>query len=151
MEDLRARGSVRAIGVCNFLPHHLDALLAICEVPPAVDQVEHHPRLQQPELRAYCASHGIVMQAWAPVMRGRAALVPELADIASAHSKTASQVCLRWILQHGVTAIPKSTHRARIVENADIFDFELTDAQMRSIDRLDAGERLGSDPDAMVW
>jgi len=151
MEDLLARGSVRSIGVCNFLQHHLESLLAVCKVPPAVDQVEHHPRLQQPELREYCASHGIVMQAWAPVMRGRASLVPELVAIAQAHDKTPAQVCLRWILQHGVTAIPKSVHRARIVENAEIFDFELTGDEMRLIDALDRNERLGPDPDTMVW
>lgn len=151
MEDLLARGSVRSIGVCNFLPHHLEALLAICKVPPAIDQVEHHPHLQQPELREYCATHGIVMQAWAPVMRGRASLVPELVAIAQAHDKAPAQVCLRWILQHDVTAIPKSVHRARIAENADVFDFELTGEQMRLIDTLDRHERLGPDPDALVW
>jgi methylglyoxal/glyoxal reductase len=146
MEQLLASGMTRSIGVCNFLPAHLDQLLGLAEVPPAVDQVEHHPRLQQPELREYCASRGIVMQAWAPVMRGRVFDIPELVAIADAHGKTAAQVSIRWILQHGVTTIPKSVHVERLRENADVFDFELTDEEMAAIDRLDMGRRIGPDP-----
>jgi diketogulonate reductase-like aldo/keto reductase len=150
MQELRSDRRVRAIGVCNFLVPHLEGLLAFAEIPPAVDQVEHHPRLQQPPLRDFCAGHGITMQAWAPIMRGAVAQIPEIAAIAAAHAKTPAQVTLRWILQNGVTTIPKSAHRDRIAENADVYDFELTGAEMHAIDALDRGERLGRDPDSFA-
>jgi diketogulonate reductase-like aldo/keto reductase len=147
MERLREEGMVRSIGVCNFLAHHLRDLLSFATVPPAIDQVEHHPRLRQPELRDYCAAHGITIQAWAPVMRGRVFEIPELVGIATRHGKTAAQVSIRWILQHGVTAIPKSVRRERLAENADVYDFELSYAEMATIDTLDRAERIGPDPD----
>lgn len=147
MEEILASGRTRAIGVCNFLPHHLEPLLAVANVPPALDQVELHPYLQQPELQAYCHSHGITLQAWAPVMRGRVSQVPELIEIAERHGKTPAQVSIRWILQKGITTIPKSVHRERIAENADIFDFNLSPAEMVAIDQLDRGGRIGSHPD----
>ncbi len=150
LEHLREDGVVRAIGVCNFLVPHLEGLLAIANVPPAVDQVEHHPRLQQPELRDFLREHGVTMQAWAPIMRGAVAQIPEIVDMAQAHGKTPAQVTLRWILQHGVTTIPKSVHRERIAENADVYDFELTDAEMAAVDALDRGERLGRNPDSFA-
>ncbi len=146
MEELNRQGKVRAIGVCNFLVPHLEQLLALAETPPAVDQIEHHPRLQQPQLRDFCAERGITLQAWAPVMRGGVFQVPEIVEIAARHGKTAAQVSIRWILQHGVTTIPKSVHRDRIAENADVFDFALTAEEMRVIDGLDTGERIGPDP-----
>jgi diketogulonate reductase-like aldo/keto reductase len=146
MEELRRRGQVRAIGVCNFLVPHLEQLLAFAEVPPAVDQLEHHPRLQQPELRDFCREQGITMQAWAPVMRGGVFRIPELVSIGARHGKTAAQVSIRWILQNGVTTIPKSVHRDRIAENAAVFDFELTAEEMRVVASLDKGERIGPDP-----
>ncbi len=146
MEELRRQGKVREIGVCNFLVPHLEELLSFASVRPAVDQVEHHPRLQQPELRSFCLERGITMQAWAPVMRGGVFRIPEIVSIAACYGKTAAQVSIRWILQHGVTTIPKSVHRDRIAENADVFDFELTPAEMAAIDALDAGERIGPDP-----
>lgn len=152
MELLLERGRTRAIGVCNHLPHHLEVLAGVSEVPPAVDQCEHHPWLQQPDLRACCAERGITIQAWAPVMRGHADEVETLVRIGRAHGKTASQVCIRWILQHGVTTVPKSVHADRIAENADVFDFALDDAEMAAIDALDEGRRLGSfHPDDLVW
>jgi diketogulonate reductase-like aldo/keto reductase len=147
MEEIRESGRTRAIGVCNFLPHHLETLLSFAEVLPAVDQVEFHPRLQQPQLQVYCREHGITQQAWAPVMRGRVFDIPTLVEIGDRHGKTAAQVSIRWILQLGVTAIPKSVHRERIAENADVFDFELTAAEMSAIAGLDRGERIGPDPD----
>jgi diketogulonate reductase-like aldo/keto reductase len=150
MQKLRSERLVRAIGVCNFLLPHLEELLAFADIPPAVDQVEHHPRLQQPELRDFCAAHGVTMQAWAPLMRGAVAQVPEIAGIAEVHDKTPAQVAIRWILQHGVATIPKSVHRERIVENADVYDFELSDDEMATMDALDRGERLGRDPDKIA-
>ncbi len=147
LEKLYADGRVRAIGVSNFLRHHLKALLADCHVVPAVNQIEHHPRLQQPDLLAFCREHGIVVEAWSPIMKGRVLQVPELREIGERHGKTAAQVTLRWNLQNGVVTIPKSVHRERIAENADLFDFELSDDEMATIASLDRGERIGADPD----
>ncbi len=147
MEELLEEGKTRAIGVCNFLEHHLDRLFDIGNVPPAVDQVEHQPRLPQPGLRDYCAAHDVQMQAWAPIMRGEVLDIPELVEIGERYDKTAVQVTLRWILQHGVVTIPKSVHADRIEQNADIFDFELSDEEMAIVDGLDEGERIGPHPD----
>jgi diketogulonate reductase-like aldo/keto reductase len=151
MERLREDGRVRAIGVCNFLIPHVQELLSFANVPPAVDQVEHHPRLQQADLRTSLRQSGVTMQAWAPLMRGGVAQIPEILDIAKAHDRTPAQVSIRWILQHGVTTIPKSVHEARIAENADVFGFELTDQEMAIIDGLDRDERVGRHPDSFGW
>ncbi len=113
MEELYATGKARAIGVCNHLPHHLDELLRTAEVAPMVDQVEFHPRLQQPGLQAYLAEHDIALEAWAPIMRGGVSGVPELVEIGRVHGKSPAQVSIRWILQMGYVAIPKSVHADR--------------------------------------
>lgn len=147
MEKLYASGRVRAIGVCNHLVHHLEEMRRYAGVMPMVDQVEHHPGLQQPALREWCAANDIVLQAWAPVMRGRVFDIPELVTIGASHGKSAAQVSIRWILQHDVVTIPKSVHVERLRENADVFDFELSDEEMRVIDGLDRSERMGPDPD----
>ncbi len=147
MEEIHASGRTRAIGVCNHLPHHLEAMLKLANVPPAVDQVEFHPRLQQPDLQRFCAQHGITQEAWAPIMRGGVFHIPEILEIATRHGKSAAQVTLRWILQKGVVAIPKSVHRDRIAENADVFDFTLSAEEMAVMDALDTGERIGPHPD----
>ena len=151
MERLLELGSTRAIGVCNFLEEHLEELALSANTPPAVDQVEHHPRLQQPALRDYLRGQGITMQAWAPIMRGEVARVPTIVEIGGRHGKSAAQVSIRWILQHGVTTIPKSVHDERIAENADVFDFELSDDEMGAIDALDTGDRVGRHPDSFGW
>jgi len=147
MEEILASGRTRAIGVCNHLPHHLEQLLGTANTPPAVNQFEFHPRLQQPDLTSFCRTNGITMQAWAPIMRGRVNLIPELVEIAQRHRKTPAQVSLRWILQQGITTIPKSVHSERIAENADVYDFEISEEEMAVISRLDAGQRIGPDPD----
>ncbi len=146
-ERLYAEGRARAIGVCNHLEHHLEALLSVADVPPMVDQYEFHPWLQQPALRAYCERHGIAVEAWAPLMKGRVAEVPELVAIGSAHGKSPAQVAVRWLLQLGVMTIPKSVHATRIAENADVFDFSLTPEEMATIATLDRGHRFGPEPD----
>jgi len=151
MEEILAAGKSRAIGVCNFLPYQLDELKAVASVQPVVDQVEFHPRLQQPGLQAYLAEHDITLESWAPIIRGAVNDIPELVDIAHAHGKTPAQVSIRWILQMGYVVIPKSVHDDRIAENADVFDFELTDEQMETIDSLDTGHRIGPDPSTNVW
>jgi diketogulonate reductase-like aldo/keto reductase len=147
LEHLYAEGTARAIGVCNHLEHHLEALLVVAEVPPMVDQYEFHPWLQQPSLRAYCERHDIAVEAWAPLMKGRVAEVPELVAIGRTHDKSPAQVAVRWLLQLGVMTIPKSVHAMRIAENADVFDFELAPGEMATIARLDRGHRFGPEPD----
>lgn len=150
MEEILDSGHARAIGVCNFLPRHLQELAAIANIQPMVDQVELHPRLQQPELQAYCREHAIVQEAWAPIMRGRVFDIPEMVEIGESHGKSAAQVAIRWVLQSGHIVIPKSVHAERIRENADVFDFELTQDQMAVIAGLDRGERIGKDPDSFA-
>ena len=150
MEQLLASGRTRAIGVCNFLPHHLADLAKTATVMPAVDQFEFHPRLQQPELQAACRERGITVQAWAPLMRGKVNDIPLLVAIAEDHDKTPAQVSLRWILQLGHTTIPKSIHEERIAQNADLYDFELSDDEMAAIGQLDTGHRIGPSPDTFA-
>lgn len=151
LERVHREGRARAIGVSNFLVHHLEALLGRCEIPPRVNQVEYHPRLAQPELLAFCNQRGIQLEAWAPLMKGRLDSVPELAGIARRYGKSPAQLALRWELQHGVVTIPKSVHRERILENANIFDFEISPADMAALDALDRGERVGPHPDHFVF
>jgi diketogulonate reductase-like aldo/keto reductase len=112
-----------------------------------VNQYEFHPWLQQPDLMDWCQDRDIVVQAWAPLIRGRGGEIPELVKIGDSHGKSPSQVALRWILQHGAVTIPKSTHRERIAENADLYDFSLSDDEMRAIDLVDRNKRLGPHPD----
>ncbi|MDY0341085.1 MAG: aldo/keto reductase [Coriobacteriia bacterium] len=147
IEHLYTDGAVRAIGVCNHLEHHLEALLTTAEIAPMVDQYEMHPWLQQPSLREYCQAHDVVVQAWAPIMRGHAVEEPVLVEIARQHDRSPAQVAIRWLLQHGVVAIPKSVHCERIAENASVFDFRLTDTEMATIDAVDRGQRFGPEPD----
>jgi diketogulonate reductase-like aldo/keto reductase len=147
MEQLLAAGKTRAIGVCNHLEGDLEDLLSHATIPPAIDQMELHPYLQRADLREYCHRHSITVQAWAPIMKGRAGSIAELVDISRRHGKSPAQVSLRWLLQHGICAIPKSIHRERIAENADIFDFELSEEEMAGIDSLDRGKKMGIGPE----
>ncbi|MCQ9164230.1 aldo/keto reductase [Arthrobacter sp. STN4] len=159
LETLLADGRVRAIGVSNFMPHHLAQLLAATDVIPAVNQVELHPYFTQPDVRAADAEHGILTQAWSPIggitfypgwgeERKNVMQDPAIAAIAEAHGKTPAQAMLRWHLQQGRSAIPKSTNPARIVENFDVFDFDLSLDELAAIDALHTGVRNGPDPDA---
>jgi diketogulonate reductase-like aldo/keto reductase len=158
LEALLADGRVRAIGVSNFMPHHLAHLLAETDVIPAVNQIELHPYFTQPEVQAANARHGILTQAWSPIGgitfypgwgEDRRSVMedPTIAAIAKHHGKSPAQVMLRWHLQQGRSAIPKSTNPARIAENFDVFDFELGADQLAAIDALDTGVRNGPDPD----
>lgn len=151
MEELLRAGKVRAIGVCNHLEEQLKMLLDSAEVPPAVDQVEFHPLLQQPGLQTFLAEHDIVLEAWAPLMKGHVGEVPELVEIAQAHGVSPAQVSIRWILQQGHITIPKSVHEERIRENCDIFGFELSDDDIERIAELDRGQRFGPDPYTYAW
>lgn len=146
MEEIYKEGRIKAIGVSNFLPHHLNELLENCTIRPTVNQYEMHPYLQQPELRKLCQDNDIAITAWAPIMKGRVLDVPELVAIGEKYGKSAVQVTLRWLLQLGVIAIPKSVNQNRIVANADIYDFELSEDDMTTISTLDKGERVGPHP-----
>jgi diketogulonate reductase-like aldo/keto reductase len=147
LERLYREGRVRAIGVSNFLVHHLDDLLADCEIVPMVNQVEFHPHLVQPELLAYCRDRRIQLEAWSPLMRGEALGLPEVEAIGRKYGKSPAQVVLRWDLEHDVITIPKSSRREHLAANADIFDFELTPEDIAAIDALDQNRRVGPDPD----
>ncbi|MBC1489729.1 aldo/keto reductase [Listeria sp. FSL L7-1485] len=138
---------VRAIGVCNFHEHHLQELMEDAEITPMVNQIELHPELTQEPLRNYCAEHNIVVEAWSPLGNGKLLDNAEIKAIAETHEKSVAQVILRWDLQIGVVTIPKSVHQERIVQNADIFDFELTEAEVAKISALNKDKRTGPDPD----
>ncbi|HEY4897712.1 MAG TPA: aldo/keto reductase [Solirubrobacteraceae bacterium] len=148
--ELRDEGLVRAIGVSNFQPAHLERIIAETGETPAINQVELHPHLQQHGLRREHEELGIVTEAWSPLARGQVLDEPVIEEIAKAHSKTPGQVVIRWHLQIGNVVIPKSVTPSRIAENFDVFDFELSDAEMTAIEGLDAGTRTGPDPDTYV-
>lgn len=147
LEKLYADGKVRAIGVSNFQIDHLEDLLADAAVKPMVNQVELHPLLNQLELREYCKAQGIQIEAWAPLAQGHLLDNEVLADIAAHHNKTLPQVILRWDLQNGIVTIPKSVKEERIIANADIFDFELSEEEISRINGLNRDQRFGSHPD----
>jgi diketogulonate reductase-like aldo/keto reductase len=158
LEKLLADGKVRAIGVSNFMPEHLERLLAETSVVPAVNQIELHPYFQQTAVQKLDAEHGILTQAWSPIggitsYRDAEKTTfddPVLLEIARQYGKSAAQVMLRWHLQQGRSAIPKSTKPARIAENFDVFDFELSTEQLGAIDALDTGVRGGPEPDSIT-
>ncbi|TCW41475.1 diketogulonate reductase-like aldo/keto reductase [Laceyella sacchari] len=147
LETLYKEGRVKAIGVSNFHIHHLEDLMKDAEIKPMVNQVEYHPRLTQKELKAFCREHGIQLEAWSPLMQGQLLDHQVLKDIANKYGKSPAQVILRWDLQNGVVTIPKSTKAHRIAENAQVFDFALTDEEMERIDGLNQNKRVGPDPD----
>jgi 2,5-diketo-D-gluconate reductase A len=141
-------GRARSIGVSNFQVNHLEDVIAATGVTPAVNQVELHPIFQQAELRAFHREHGIATEAWGPLGQGKYPIfeLPAIADAAAAHGVTGAQVVLRWHLQLGNIAIPKSSTRERMVENLSVTGFELTDTEMAAIAALDESRRVGGDP-----
>jgi|AGTN01.3.fsa_nt_gi Aldo/keto reductases, related to diketogulonate reductase len=147
MENLNREGSVRAIGVSNFKERHIDEIMKAATIAPAVNQVEFHPLFQQIDLLNYCKKRKIQLEAWSPLLRGKALAEPVLQKIAAKHDKTPAQVILRYDIQIGVAVIPKSTHRERIIENIDVFDFELSDGDTREIASINRNERQFRDPD----
>jgi 2,5-diketo-D-gluconate reductase A len=145
--ELKADGRARSIGVSNFTIQNLEEIISATDVVPAVNQVELHPRLIQTDLRAFHREHGIVTEAWSPLGRGGDLLEePVLEEIAARHERTTAQVVLRWHVQLGNVVIPKSVTPSRIEENFQIFDFTLSDDELRAIDGLDADRRIGPDP-----
>lgn len=150
LEKLYKDGWVRAIGVSNFHIHHLENLLADCEIVPMVNQVELHPCLTQEPLRKYCQKHHIQVEAWSPLMRGQLFEHPLLQELSRKYGKTPAQIIIRWDLQHEIVTIPKSARPERIRENAQVFDFELEAADMARLDALNENRRVGPDPDTFV-
>ncbi|MGF7012989.1 diketogulonate reductase-like aldo/keto reductase [Ornithinibacillus bavariensis] len=147
LEKLYKEGRVRAIGVSNFHVHHLESLLKDCSVKPVINQVEYHPHLTQKELKNYCERENIQLESWSPLKRGKLLTEPTLIEVGQKYGKSPAQVILRWNIQHNVITIPKSTSAERIKENATIFDFVLSDEDMKKIDGLNINDRSGSNPD----
>jgi methylglyoxal/glyoxal reductase len=147
LEELYKENKVKAIGVSNFQVHHLESLLQNATIVPAINQIEFHPRLTQKELRAYAAERGIQIEAWSPLMNGELLAHPLLRELAEKYGKSPAQIVLRWDIQHGVLTIPKSMTEMRIIENKEVFDFEIESADMERLNQLDDGSRSGPHPD----
>lgn len=148
LEHLYRERKVRAIGVSNFLKHHLEGILQSAEIVPMVNQMEFHPHLVQQELIDYCNEHHIQYEAWSPMMQGKIFELDSIKELAKKYGKSPAQIVLRWDLQKGVVTIPKSSKKDRIIANTDIFDFELSAEDMRYLDGLENGQRFGPDPDS---
>ncbi|EIM06099.1 Aldo/keto reductase, diketogulonate reductase [Planococcus antarcticus DSM 14505] len=150
LEKLYKDGRVKSIGVCNFEVEHLERLLAECVVPPVLNQVECHPYLAQNDLKEFCAKHNIFVEAWSPLDQGGEVLKDEsIQKIAEAKGKSPAQIVLRWHLQSDTIVIPKSVTPSRIEENFNVFDFELTEAEMNKIHALNKDRRKGAHPNEM--
>ncbi len=147
MEKLYKDGKIKAIGVSNFLEHQLKDLMKDSEIKPMIDQLEFHPWLLQEDLQEFCKANDIQYEAWSPLMQGKAFKNETLKKIGEKYGKTPAQVVIRWDLQNGVITIPKSTSKEHIESNADVFDFQLSEEDMKTINALDKGERIGPDPD----
>jgi diketogulonate reductase-like aldo/keto reductase len=147
LETLYNQKKIRAIGVSNFHVEHLKDLLQSAAIKPMVNQIEYHPRLIQKDVKAFCENNGIQFEAWSPLMQGELLDNPVLGKIAEKYNKSIAQIILRWDLQNRVVTIPKSTKEQRIIENASIFDFELTVEDTQEIDALNENRRVGPDPD----
>lgn len=146
LEEIHDDGGARAIGVSNFMIEHLEDLNDSVQVRPAVDQVEFHPHLYLGNLLEYCRNQAIQPEAWSPLKQGCLPGDLQLEEIGSRHGKTGAQVAIRWVLQHGLVAIPRTVRGEHMVENAEVFDFRLTEEEMRRVDSMDRRERVGPDP-----
>jgi 2,5-diketo-D-gluconate reductase A len=151
MEEIYHSGRAKAIGVSNFTQHHLGRLLAETEVRPAVNQIEVHPYLAQDDLRAFGAEHEIATEAWSPIAQGKVLDDPTIVRVAERNGRTPAQVTLRWHVQRGDIVFPKSVTRSRVEENFALFDFALSEDDMREITALDRNERTGPDPDTFNY
>ena len=150
MEGLYKKGLIRAIGVCNFNPHHIDTLMETAEFTPVINQIELHPLLSQVPVSNYCSTKGIAVEAWSPLARGRLVDHPFLTAMGASREKSAAQIILRWHLQHGRIVIPKSVHKERIISNMDLYDFSLSDTEMGEIDALNQNMRFDHDPETFT-
>ena len=153
LEDLAAQGLIKAIGVSNFEPEHLEDILEAGSVVPAINQVELHPAFQQRTVRAFGEERGILTEAWGPLGQGKYELaeLPGLNDLAKKHGKSIQQIVLRWHIQEGVIVFPKSVRKERLAENLDVFDFELDADDMATMVAMDSGRRVGTHPDDGNW
>ncbi|MCM1369692.1 MAG: aldo/keto reductase [Candidatus Amulumruptor caecigallinarius] len=149
MELLYREGQVRAIGLSNFLPHHIKALRDMTEICPMVNQIEFHPGYMQADCLQYCQQEDILVEAWSPLGRGRVLENELLRSIAERYGKSVAQVCIRWAIQHGVVPLPKSDNPNRIRENIDVFDFLLTGDEMKAIDNMPRTGWSGLHPDTV--
>ena len=147
MEDLLKDNKVKNIGVSNFHPHHLEALLSHASIKPVINQVEFHPYLTQSDLNLYLNAQRIQMESWSPLMNAQILEDETVKQIAKEVDKSPAQVIIRWNLQHDVVVIPKSVTPFRIKENIQVFDFELTEDQMQRLDNLNQNKRVGPDPE----
>ncbi|WP_179349804.1 aldo/keto reductase [Winogradskyella pacifica] len=148
MEELQAEGKIKSIGVSNFFEEHLEALFKTAKVKPAVNQIEFHPGYWQRDLVDYCKKQNITVESWSPLARGKVFENERLKEIAKTHYTSVAKVCLRWIIQHDVIVIPKSTTKERIEENINLFDFELSYDEMNQIDELPEFGFSGEHPNA---
>jgi len=151
MEEMKASGRVRSIGVSNFQPAHLQRLFDTTETVPSVNQIEVHPYLTNDVARAFNTEHGIVTEAWSPIAQGAVLTDPVITAIADRVGRSAAQVTLRWHIQRGDIVFPKSVTRSRVEENFALFDFELTSDDLAAITALNRDERTGPDPDTFNW
>jgi len=147
LKKLYSEGRIKAIGVSNFLVHHLDELLQKAEIVPAVNQIEFHPYLTSPKLIDFCKENKIQVEAWSPLMQGKIFEVAEIKSLAEKYNKTEVQIVLRWDLQNGIVTIPKSVNEQRIIDNSKVYDFELSETDMDLINSLNRNYRFGPDPD----
>ena len=150
MEQLYKDGLVRAIGVCNFKEHHLTELEKTAEIMPMVNQVELHPGLNQSEILSYCKTRNIQVEASSPLGNGQILSNEKLVEIANRKGKTPAQICLRWELQKGIVAIPKTTAKDRLVQNIEVFNFTLNEDEMEVMDAIPYCGGIGIDPDEVV-
>lgn len=146
-EELYRAGRIKAIGVSNFLIHHLNELMEACEIKPMVNQIELHPEYTQEELALFCKNNNILIEAWSPLMQGRIFKLPLLRELSEKYGKSVSQVALRWYIQKGVVPLPKASGAEHIKQNGDLFGFSLSDEDIARIDGLGNAGRIGSDPD----
>lgn len=147
LEKIYADKKSRAIGVSNFHIHHLEDLLETAKIVPAVDQIELHPTLSQEKLSTWLKAHDIAVESWGPLGQGSDLKNPVIVEIGEKYNKSSAQVILKWHLQHGFIAIPKSSHKERIAENLNVFDFSLSDEDMEALDKLNTNDRQGTNPD----
>lgn len=150
-ERLADEGAIKSIGLSNFLPHHIDALNATANIAPAVNQIEFHPGVMQMECVEYCQKAGIVVEAWSPLGSGRVLADDTLRAIADKYGKSVAQICIRWVLQHNVAPLPKSTNAERMAANLQVYDFELSSADMQTIDSMPLMGYSGSHPDKVTF
>ena len=146
MEKLYSEDKIKAIGVSNFLVHHLEELMSACEIKPMVNQIEFHPGHNQKETVKFCKKHGIVVEAWSPLGRGVILENEFLSEIAKRYNRTIAQICIRWIIQQDIVALPKSVTRERIKSNFEVFDFKLSQEDMDKITNMKPTGCTGSDP-----